>query len=59
MNAHCIVCGKEYIKWGWLSYHFKTRHPDSNVLIRTYEMMDAMNEEAKIVSEMGLHVWDL
>ncbi len=46
-KAHCILCGKEYTYWKCIHRHYKKEHPDANNLIRTRELWNAMDEEAK------------
>ncbi len=46
--CHCLSCGKEYKYWGCIHKHYEKEHPDNQSLLRTVEIMDAMNKEAEM-----------
>lgn len=52
MIGHCILCGKGYKKWGWINHHYKKEHPDSKIIFRVREIMEAHNKEAEIFLKM-------
>ena len=46
-SCHCLSCGKEYKYWGCINNHYKKEHPNNTSFLRTIEIVNAMNEEAK------------